>query len=57
MPTRVARQERGCGSGQLIPDRNTLKLLTSFGTSRIASPPFLVDLIDAIAKSAPKSTK
>ena len=43
---------------KLIPDRHTLKLLTSFGgIERRKVRHSLVDLIDAIAKSAPKSGK
>jgi transcriptional regulator with XRE-family HTH domain len=48
----------GAAPAKLIPDRNTLKLLTSFGGiahRRVRHS--LVDLIDAIAKSAAKSPR
>jgi transcriptional regulator with XRE-family HTH domain len=48
----------GAAPAKLIPDRNTLKLLTSFGGiahRRVRHS--LVDLIDAIAKSAGKSPR
>jgi transcriptional regulator with XRE-family HTH domain len=48
----------GTAPVKLIPDRNTLKLLTSFGGiahRRVRHS--LVDLIDAIAKSASKSPR
>jgi transcriptional regulator with XRE-family HTH domain len=51
---------KGAGAApvKLIPDRNTLKLLTSFGGiahRRVRHS--LVDLIDAIAKSTAKSPR
>ena len=48
----------GAAPAKLIPDRNALKLLTSFGGiahRRVRHS--LVDLIDAIAKSAAKSPR
>lgn len=48
----------GAAPVKLIPDRNTLKLLTSFGDiAHRKVRHSLVGLIDAIAKSAPKPAK
>jgi transcriptional regulator with XRE-family HTH domain len=53
-----AGESAGTAPVKLIPDRNTLKLLTAFGGiahGKIRHS--LVDLVDAIAKAAPKASR
>lgn len=53
-----AGESKGAAPVKLIPDRSTLKLLTAFGGiahGKIRHS--LVDLVDAIAKAAPKTPR
>lgn len=53
-----AGESKGSAPVKLIPDRSTLKLLTAFGGiahGKIRHS--LVDLVDAIAKAAPKTPR
>jgi hypothetical protein len=55
LPNQKRRAGVGAASAPLIPDRGTLKLLTSFtGIRHRGLRRCLIDLVDAISKTTPK---